>query len=103
MNNDSLCARTTTENEKLSTLVVMIHTARYNFERRYAIRSTWGSIRRYREWNIHLIFLLGIDPNSDPKSYSENRLWSESRDHGDMIMGNFVDSYHNLTYKQLMG
>lgn len=102
MNNPSLCMISATT-EIQSHVVIMIHTARYNFDRRYAIRSTWGSIQLYKQWRFHLIFLLGIDSDSDPASVEENRLWDESKEHGDLIMGNFVDSYKNLTYKHLMG
>ncbi|XP_037033178.1 beta-1,3-galactosyltransferase 1-like [Bradysia coprophila] len=70
---------------------------------RYAIRSTWGSVKLFRQWRLHLVFLLGIDPTTDPNSHIEQRLRDESEEFGDMVMGNFVDSYRNLTYKHLMG
>lgn len=92
-----------TTTEIHSSVVIMVHTARFNFDQRYAIRNTWGSIKVFKNWRLHLIFLLGSDPESDPESYTESRLWDESKEHGDMIMGNFVDSYRNLTYKHLMG
>ncbi len=103
MNNESICMTSKPESKTTSSLVIMIHTARYNFDRRYAIRSTWGSVKMFRQWSMHLIFLLGIDPTSDPESYSETRLRDESEAFGDIIMGNFVDSYRNLTYKHIMG
>lgn len=100
MNNASLCMQSTSPTE---TIVIMIHSSRSNFDERYAIRSTWGSIKSYKQWHFRLIFLLGIDAVSDPLSYIETRLKDESKQHGDLIMGNFVDSYRNLTYKHLMG
>lgn len=102
MNNATICTGSKTA-ETDSKIIIMIHTARYNFDRRYAIRSTWGSIKLYRGWHLNLIFLLGIDDTSDPKSFVEQQLWRESKKFGDIIMGNFVDSYQNLTYKHLMG
>lgn len=79
----------------------MVHTARSNFHQRYAIRNTWGSIKLFKQWQLQLIFLLGSDPKSS-RDYN-TRLSNESKHHGDLIMGNFVDSYKNLTYKHLMG
>jgi hypothetical protein len=102
MNNATLCMHTTT-NEIHSSIVIMVHSARYNFDQRYAIRSTWGSIKIFKGWHLHLIFLLGIDPECDPLSYKEARILDEGRLYGDIIMGNFVDSYKNLTYMHLMG
>lgn len=99
MNNASIC-----ESAKIASypsIVIMVHTARSHFNRRNAIRNTWGSIKFFKEWNLHLIFLLGIDPKSS--SEFEARILNEQKLHGDMIMGNFVDTYRNLTYKHLMG
>lgn len=103
MNNASLCIESTEIHS--SVIVIMVHTARNNFDQRYAIRRTWGSVKVIRKWRLHLIFLLGSDSNSNPESYIETqtRLLDESIEYGDMIMGNFVDSYRNLTYKHLMG
>lgn len=88
-----------------TSIVIMVHTARSNFDQRYAIRNTWGSIKIFKERRLHLIFLLGIGLTTDPESYSESetRLLQESKEHGDIIMGNFIDSYKNLTYKHLLG
>lgn len=79
----------------------MVHTARSHFQHRYAIRNTWGSIKVIRNWHLHLIFLLGVDPESSTEF--EAQLSNENQEHGDMIMGNFIDSYNNLTYKHLLG
>lgn len=98
-NNASLCMKSMAENKSI--IVIMVHTARTNFDRRYAIRNTWGSIKIFRQWHLHLAFLIGSDPGSSPEI--DAQLWDESKEHGDIIMGNFVDSYRNLTYKHLMG
>ena len=33
----------------------------------------------------------------------QRSLENESRRHGDLVQGDFVDSYHNLSYKGIMG
>lgn len=99
MNNVSVCT-TASDNGNPST-IIMVHTARSHFQQRYAIRNTWGSIKIFKKWHLHLIFLLGSDPMSSLGF--DARLSNESNEHGDMIMGNFIDSYGNLSYKHLMG
>lgn len=79
----------------------MVHTARSHLQQRYAIRNTWGSIKIFKDWHLDLVFLLGSDTNSSIEF--EAQLSNESKEHGDMVMGNFIDSYRNLTYKHLMG
>lgn len=101
MNNASLCMER--ENDIHSRIVLVVHSERSHFEQRYAIRNTWGSIKVYKQWHLHLIFLLGIDFHYDPLSYTEIKLRDEWKLYGDIIMGNFVDSYKNVTYKHLMG
>lgn len=98
MNNVSIC--TASDNGNTST-IIMVHTARSHFQQRYAIRNTWGSIKTFKKWHLHLIFLLGSDPMSSLEFNAQ--LSNESNEHGDMIMGNFIDSYGNLSYKHLMG
>lgn len=97
MNNPYICQRSTGNDS----ILFIIHSARSHFAERYGIRSTWGSVRSYKGWTLHLAFLLGDEPYSDPPL--TDRLTKEFEQHGDMIMGNFIDSYRNLTYKHLMG
>ncbi|KAJ6645589.1 Beta-1,3-galactosyltransferase 5 [Pseudolycoriella hygida] len=103
INNATLCMESASTENPSSVIVIMVHTARNNFNHRYAIRNTWGSVKKYRQWHLHLIFLLGIDSQNPSGSYEQNKLLDESKEHGDIIMGNFEDTYHNLTYKHLMG
>lgn len=99
MNNASICSSSALGNQP--SIVIIVHTARDHFAERYAIRETWGSIKVYKGWIFHLVFLLGNDPAS--KLEFGDRLSEEAKQHGDIIMGNFIDSYRNLTYKHLMG
>lgn len=95
MNNASICSSSDAVNQML---VIVVHTARSHFIQRYAVRETWGSIKLYKGWTFRLVFLLGTGNDE-----LDSRLWEEYRQHGDMVMGNFEDSYRNLTYKHLMG
>lgn len=82
-------------------LAVFVHSAPAHFARRRAIRETWGNASALAAATAHdmaLVFLVG---RAEPAL--ERALHAESAAHGDLVMGNFVDSYHNLTYKHVMG
>ena len=62
------------------------------------IRDTWGN-PDIPDINTRLVFLLGAtDDTNLQKSISE-----ESSAHGDIVQGEFLDTYHNLSYKAIMG
>lgn len=75
-------------------VVVLIHSAPDNFHKRQTIRETWG---RYDSRSL-LLFLLGNVSSSTLQS----KLNFENKVHGDMVQGNFEDSYRNITYKHVM-
>ncbi|KAJ8318415.1 hypothetical protein KUTeg_003506 [Tegillarca granosa] len=89
-------------------LIILILSIPKNREVRNAIRKTWGSLAKGGIWpkqsidvNVKLAFLLGM---SEPKNLTLTELINEeSTQHGDLIEGNFTDSYYNLTLKVLLG
>ncbi|KAJ8319509.1 hypothetical protein KUTeg_004600 [Tegillarca granosa] len=89
-------------------LIILIPSIPNNKEVRNAIRTTWGSIAKGGVWprksvnvKIKLAFLLGM---SDPENLTLTKLINEeSTTYGDLIEGNFTDSYYNLTLKILLG
>ena len=66
---------------------------------RDAIRSTWGRPKFRNSQSGVLVFLLGS--STDEKI--QMQLNDENQENGDIIQGNFSDTYHNLTYKNIMG
>ena len=71
--------------------VTVVSSAPDNFYNREQIRKTWGQ-------GNNVYFLLGATgPRLQPL------IADEARQHGDIIQGTFVDSYRNLTFKQVMG
>ncbi|XP_045198440.2 beta-1,3-galactosyltransferase 5-like [Mercenaria mercenaria] len=92
--NSDICRRT-----KNLDVVVLIHSATGNFKRRQGIRSTWGNIIRQEENNMRIIFLLGLTENN----HTQMRIVKENVKHNDIVQGNFVDTYHNLTHKAVLG
>lgn len=76
-------------------LLILVHSHPSNEKLRKTIRATWGSVigRHFK-----LLFLFGI-----PKTKKEQRiLTAENGRYGDVVQGNFADTYRNLTYKHVM-
>ena len=68
-----------------------------NHARRQAIRETWGGGGRF-----NLVFILGIQPDKNPSAFQEveHHVIQESLDFGDILRGNFDESFLNLTLKE---
>ncbi|KAK6168030.1 hypothetical protein SNE40_021936 [Patella caerulea] len=94
LNNDTICY----DQEKI-TAVVIVHTSSDHFVQRQSIRNTYGSMALYLPVQIRIVFLLGRVSSKE----LQNEILSEHDKYGDIIQGNFIDAYHNLTYKAVMG
>lgn len=96
INHESCYSFQTNKNstKKLLTAVVLVHSAPNNLAKRNIIRETWGQ----KDPRVRLFFLLGA-----VKSPSlQTQLELENTRFGDIIQGNFLDTYRNLTYKHVM-
>ncbi|XP_063235154.1 beta-1,3-galactosyltransferase 5 [Bacillus rossius redtenbacheri] len=81
-------------NESAPLLLVLVHSAPANADKRRAIRDTWGA----RRDALRLLFLLGeVDSGA-----AQLALEREDLAHGDLVQGSFRDSYRNMTYKHVM-
>ncbi|XP_067663076.1 beta-1,3-galactosyltransferase 5-like [Haliotis asinina] len=68
-----------------------------NFQRRHAIRYTWGSsVHRSRSRNVCLVFLVGLCHSS-----MQEMLETEHKKYGDVVQINTDDSYQNLVWKSV--
>lgn len=72
-------------------IVIMVHSAPGNFAKRKTIRDTWGTV----DSRSLLLFVIGAF--NDTKL--EQRIQTEVKSFDDIVQGNFVDSYRNMTYK----
>lgn len=79
-------------------VLVLIHSAPKNFHKRQVIRETWGTWGKTNKRSA-LVFLVGT-VDSQPLQI---KLMHENSLNGDLVQGNFLDSYRNLTYKHVMG
>lgn len=80
-------------------LVAFIHSAPANFMKRKVIRDTWASPKICSQLKLKVIFILGLTNNTE----TEDRIDNEYYKYNDIVQGNFIDSYKNLTYKHLTG
>lgn len=95
MNNKDICS-----NQDIS-LLIFVKTHPKNFERREAIRKTWGKMSNWKSYNknknVLVMFMVGI---SKSNTLSEkNELSEENKKYGDIIQDSFEENFYNLTVK----
>ncbi|XP_077564415.1 lactosylceramide 1,3-N-acetyl-beta-D-glucosaminyltransferase A-like [Haemaphysalis longicornis] len=77
-------------------LLVGVISSADNFKQRQAIRATWGGTSRRMGFKV--VFFLGTTADDEVR-----RQVSEEDDfHDDIVQGNFIDAYQNLTFKTVM-
>lgn len=94
INCPSMCSKT-----KQLSIIVLVHSSTTHFMRRSSIRETWANYKLYKSHSMRIVFLLGMPERSTTQTLIEH----ESSVHGDIIQGNFVDTYKNLTHKGVLG
>ncbi|XP_062934396.1 lactosylceramide 1,3-N-acetyl-beta-D-glucosaminyltransferase [Cynocephalus volans] len=85
-------------------LLLFVKTAPENYNRRSAIRKTWGNeryIQTQLNANIKTLFVLGT-PNPLKGEELQRKLIWEDQMYNDIIQQDFVDSFYNLTLKLLL-
>ncbi|CRL08367.1 CLUMA_CG021306, isoform A [Clunio marinus] len=76
------------------TVAIVVHSAPLNFRKRLIIRETWGS----DDPRAVLVFMIGVVNSTIVQDEIDN----EQRMYGDIVQGNFIDAYRNITYKHVM-
>ncbi len=77
-------------------LFVYVYIRLQSFEARRNIRQTWANRELFPQLNV--AFVLGSSANSS----LNKRVTEENKIHGDILHGDFVDAYQNLTFKAQM-
>ena len=102
INNSNKC--NSIENKKMFntdqvfSVVFLIRSSVNNFERRLAIRRTWGMATNFDAVYLESVFLLGTMNNPS----LQNRLVEENGFFHDILQADFLDSYYNCTVKLMM-
>ncbi|MCL4147395.1 UNVERIFIED_CONTAM: hypothetical protein GTU68_048801 [Idotea baltica] len=81
-------------------LLYVVKSSLKNFEKRQAIRNTWGYENRFSDVTIRTVFLLGYDFDNVDLQVKIER---EANTHKDIIQAEFQDAYFNNTLKTMMG
>ncbi|XP_034371749.1 lactosylceramide 1,3-N-acetyl-beta-D-glucosaminyltransferase [Arvicanthis niloticus] len=85
-------------------LLLFIKTAPENYDRRSAIRNTWGNenyVQSQFNANIKTLFALGTPGPLKGDELQKRLIW-EDQVYKDIIQQDFIDSFHNLTSKFLL-
>ena len=84
---------------KLIKFLVVVHSSTTNFEQRLSTRNTWANVKIQEAFSMRIVFLLG-----KPVTHStQEDILRENDCFGDIVQGDFMDSYHNLTHKAVLG
>ena len=78
--------------------IIYIHTAPENTESRNIIRTRWGNKHLFNNQRTAIIFLVGIPLQKDEQKIIEE----EYTGYGDIVQGDFIEDYKNLTYKAIL-
>lgn len=101
--NKDLCALQPTDKNNQLNVVIVVISARGHFMRRDYIRRTYGSIKKANNVNIlAVVFMLGNLDEPGTAATDHNVLEAEKTRFGDVVIGDFVDKYRNLTLKTIM-
>lgn len=73
-----------------------------HFERRQAIRETWGRARTYGNRTVVTVFLLGRSSPVDPPAHLQGMLGREAELHRDLLQWDYRDTFFNLTLKEVL-
>ena len=79
------------------TLAIVIHSHPEHNELRNTLRQTWAQETQ----NTRRVFIVGITDNDN--TLARDAIIKESEEFGDVVQGDFIDSYRNMTYKHLLG
>lgn len=80
-------------------ILFLVKTALWNFERRLAIRQTWGSEEQFSNGLIRTVFLIGKSQNHT----LQTKVDEEDAKYEDIVQFNYMDTYNNLTLKTISG
>ncbi|KAJ1173255.1 hypothetical protein NDU88_005093 [Pleurodeles waltl] len=87
--------------EKVPFLVMLVVSKATDIDTRHLIRATWGNETIIPGVVIKRLFLVGVDPLFTIPL--QQALQEESFVFQDILQQDFLDSYHNLTVKTMMG
>ncbi|XP_039402474.1 N-acetyllactosaminide beta-1,3-N-acetylglucosaminyltransferase 2-like [Mauremys reevesii] len=83
-------------------LLVAVRSQMANFDRRQAIRQTWGRTGLVRNVTVQTLFLLGRQGSGDGHPDLEALLELERQKNRDLLLWDFQDTFYNLSLKDIL-
>jgi hypothetical protein len=80
-------------------IFIYIFTSVKSFNKRQLIRNTWAN-KSLNLFDYNLVFIIGKINHSNETI--DELLYLEQQKYNDLIQGNFIDAYRNLSYKSLI-
>ncbi|XP_033020645.1 beta-1,3-galactosyltransferase 5-like [Lacerta agilis] len=80
-------------------LLILVTSAPGNAASRQVIRRTWAAREKPPPYQWQVVFLIGQSPGEG----ASRQIRQEQEDFGDVLVGNYLDTYRNLTLKVLHG
>ena len=80
-------------------VLILVHSSTDHFSRRSAFRQTWANKNLFSGNELRVAFVLGTTSDHEIQKGIEN----ENDRYRDIVQGDFVDSYVNLTHKAITG
>ena len=78
--------------------LIYVHTAVSNRRLRQVVRQTWGKNDIFKGEYSRVVFVLG----AINEVKTQQQVDFEFRTYGDILQGNFMDTYKNITYKAVL-
>ncbi|XP_072101151.1 UDP-GlcNAc:betaGal beta-1,3-N-acetylglucosaminyltransferase 7, like [Mobula birostris] len=82
-------------------LLIVVKSVIEQHDRRAAVRETWGRERSIGGRNIRTLFLLGTPSDGKDQHNLQKLLEYEDRLYGDILQWDFMDTFFNLTLKEV--
>nr|XP_033798738.1 UDP-GlcNAc:betaGal beta-1,3-N-acetylglucosaminyltransferase 9 isoform X2 [Geotrypetes seraphini] len=82
-------------------LLIAIKSIVEDFDRREIVRKTWGREGSINGLCIRRVFLLGVPKNKTTVAMWETLVQHESQTYKDILLWDFVDTFFNLTLKEI--
>nr|XP_028587773.1 UDP-GlcNAc:betaGal beta-1,3-N-acetylglucosaminyltransferase 7 [Podarcis muralis] len=82
-------------------LLIVVKSIITQHDRREAIRRTWGQEREMEGRKVRTLFLLGVASKEEERANYQKLLDYEDRIYGDILQWDFLDSFFNLTLKEV--
>ncbi|XP_044147143.1 UDP-GlcNAc:betaGal beta-1,3-N-acetylglucosaminyltransferase 7 [Bufo gargarizans] len=82
-------------------LLIVVKSIITQHDRRDAIRKTWGKETEVKGKKIRTIFLLGTAMKEEERANYQKLLDFENQIYGDILQWDFLDSFFNLTLKEV--